>query len=298
MQLNPEFISNLQEIHGAAGDQWLRELPALIQELASAWDFEFLWPMPCLSYNFVGLVKLRATNGFAVLKLMPQGVNVIREMKWLASIEKGVPKVYVSDETRRAFLMEYLEPGQPLKTLVQAGADDAATKIICETIRSLQAQQHAEFNFPHLSGEASALAILKGQWNDRLLSQAQTWFQELTEDRSQDVVLHGDLHHDNILSSGSGWKAIDPHGYLGDPAAETGAMIRNPLDCFPKNQPLIKVLEQRLRLMSEELPFDPQRIKAWTFCLTVLSAAWTLEGHGRLPALEVEVAAAIDQIKL
>ena len=44
------------------------------------------------------------------------------------------------------------------------------------------------------------------------------------------VLLHGDLHHDNILRSGrEGWLAIGPFGVFGDPGFEAGALLYNPI---------------------------------------------------------------------
>lgn len=37
-------------------------------------------------------------------------------------------------------------------------------------------------------------------------------FAELCDSMGEEVVLHGDLHHENILRSGDGWVAVDPKG--------------------------------------------------------------------------------------
>lgn len=42
-------------------------------------------------------------------------------------------------------------------------------------------------------------------------------------------VLHGDLHHDNILLGERGWLVIDPKGLLGDPAFDAANLFYNPL---------------------------------------------------------------------
>lgn len=123
-------------------------------------------------------------------------------------------------------------------------------------------------------------------------------FHELIRDRTQDVLLHGDLHHGNILSNGTTWKIIDPHGYVGDPAFEAGAMIYNPCDCFPKERSISQIVERRLKILAEELPFDGKRIKAWAYCRTLLSIAWTFEDHEILPEFEIEIVSAIDQAKV
>lgn len=295
MRLNQTFISNIQDIYGKDGKLWLQSLPKQLVQLSSLWNFHLIKTMPDLSYNFVGLVKLHSSLKTAILKIAPKEGNLGREIKWLQCIEKGAPKVYQVGDKLNVYLMEYLKPGKPLKRLVQEGHDDAATRIICQTIGKLQFHQRCEGGFPHLSELAKDFSILSGKFDARLLSQAISWFKELTMNRAGDLTLHGDLHHDNILSSGEDWKVIDPHGYIGDPIAEVGAMIRNPMDCFPHHHSLPSIVERRLKIMAEELSFDPKKVKQWAFCMTVLSAAWSLEDHGKVLELETKIAAAINQ---
>lgn len=296
IQLNPNFSTNIKDIYGTQGISWLEALPKLIQHFAKLWNFQFLHAMHDLSYNFVGLVRL-ANNQTAILKMSP-GKDLIREMEWLGCIEKGVPKIYALDKSNSTYLMEHLEPGYSLKRLVKEGCDDEATQIICQTILNLQNQHCENLDFPHISDFIKDLKILVDKFDARLLSKAQSLFHDLTHNRSHDIALHGYLHHDNILSCASGWKIIDPHGYVGHPIAEIGAMFRNPLDCFPQHIPLPEVIERRLSIIAEMLPFDIQKVRDWAFCITVLSAAWSLESHGKVLDLETEVANALDQICL
>lgn len=298
MQLNSIFISNIRDLYGETGEAWLNNLPSLLTQLAEKWNLHFLEVMPDLTYNFVGLVEMIPTGETAILKMGPKRQNIETEVRWLGCFNEGVPKIYRHDETHHAFLMERLEPGHSLKALVKAGDDDGATRIICHTIRELQTHQQQQAEFTHISELAGSFSVLKNHLDNRILSQAESLFRELTVDCTQDVILHGDLHHDNILSSGSTWKVIDPHGYVGDPVFEVGSMIYNPGDCFPHNRSIPQVVDRRLQILAEELPFDPQRIKAWAFCKTALSIAWTFEDHGTIPEFEVEVLSAIDQVKM
>lgn len=297
MHLNPTFVSNIRDLYGETGGAWLKDLSSLLARLGEKWNFRFLTVMPHLTYNFVGLAEMMETAETAVLKMAPGGKNIETEVQWLGCFSQAVPKVYWHDETHHAFLMEKLEPGQSLKTLVKAGDDDAATRIICRTIRELHSHQQKGAEFKHLSELAKSLSVLKNRLDNSMASKAESLFRELTADRTQDVVLHGDLHHDNILSSGSTWKVIDPHGYVGDPVFEVGSMIYNFWDCFPHSS-IAHVVERRLHILAEELPFDPQRIKSWVFCKTALSIAWTVEDHGTVPEFIVEVLSAIDQTKI
>lgn len=298
MHLNSTFVSNILDLYGEGGQSWIGSLPTHLAQLSAKWNLRFLDVMPNLTYNFVGLVEIIATGETAIIKMAPVNKNIATEVQWLECFNKGVPKIYWYDDEYSAFLLERLEPGDSLKTLVRAGDDDAATRILCHTIRDLQSHQQKKHAFIHITELAQNLSLLKNHLEERILSKAESWFRDLTTDRTQDVILHGDLHHDNVLSSGSTWKVIDPHGYIGDPVFETGAMIYNPCDCFPKDQSISYIVERRLKILAEELSFDAQRIKAWAYCRTVLSIAWTFEDHATIPEFDIAIVSAIDQAKV
>ena len=62
------------------------------------------------------------------------------------------------------------------------------------------------------------------------MRKAESLFAGLLASMDAPVVLHGDLHHFNILSAQrQPWLAIDPKVVPGEPAYETGAFIRNPI---------------------------------------------------------------------
>ncbi len=296
MQLNPIFVSNVHDIFGKTGESWLKALPSQLLFLSERWNFRFLEVMPGLTYHFVGLVEMLETGESAIIKIAPENRGILNEANCLECFTKTAPKIVAFDHEQHMILMERLYPGNSLKKLVEMGRDDEATRIICQTIREIQLHQHKKYEFKHLSEFVKTLFILQKHVDKRLLSKAESWFCELTMDRSQDVVLHGDLHHDNILLSGDTWKVIDPHGYIGDPVFEVGSMIFNPYDCFPNDRSLSKIIERRLSILIEELPFDAQRIKAWAFCKTMLSVAWTFEDHAKIDEGEIEIARIIEKL--
>lgn len=295
LEHNTHFTENIKKIYSESGHQWLLNLPKQIMKLSKEWEFELIQVMPELSYSFVALVKCQ--NKSAIIKIAHSEQSLARESLCLSSFQKDSPAIFNFDEKENAILMEYIYPGKPLKNLVKAGQDDQATKIICDVICKLRLQtipnQHP---FKHLSELASDLTILKGNFDEKLLNKAICLFQELTADRSNDIMLHGDLHHDNILSSDHNWKIIDPHGYIGEPTAEVGAMIRNPYNCFPTDKPLRKILERRLSILRDELPYDFERIKAWCYCISVLSVAWTYEGFKKVNSSEIALIHALNQV--
>jgi streptomycin 6-kinase len=189
--------------------------------------------------------------------------------------------------------MEQLWPGTSLKHLIQEGKDEQATRIIAQTILDLQSMDplhQANLNYQPISEHIDSLDFLQKYLDHRIIDSAKSIFKELCASSTKNIILHGDLHHDNILQNSASWDVIDPHGYIGDPCAEVGPMIFNPLDCFPQHLPLQNIIQTRLKILDEMLPFDLERIKAWAFCLTLRSAGWDVEGFGSPNYQTLEIA--------
>ena len=93
---------------------------------------------------------------------------------------------------------------------------------------------------------------------------------------SAQVPLHGDLHHDNIISSGRGWLAIDPVGLMGDPAYEVAPAFISPagaekLAADPRRiAALTDTLASRLEL-------NRKRVLGWAAAHAALSACLNLD---------------------
>lgn len=296
MKLDPKFVVNIKNSNQVNRETWLNELPERIHRLAKKWNFTFLEIGKNLSYNFIALVKYQ--DEIAILKISPVANRITKEVTWYQLFSDSyVPKIFEQDVNEFAVLMEKIEPGISLKNLVKQD-DEAATKIICQCIRHLQEKKHHSTLFKHIAEFENEYHLLDGKISPAQLSKAKSLFYDLTSDRQNDVVLHGDLHHDNILSSDSHWKIIDPHAYIGDPVFEIGPMIFNPLDAFPNNKSLKEIIELRMNILKNELPFDSQRIKAWAFCRTILAAAWFYEDSNTVPQNLLDIATTIDKLTL
>lgn len=77
------------------------------------------------------------------------------------------------------------------------------------------------------------------------------------------MPLHGDLHGQNILKSATGWYAIDPKGYVGDPSFELGAFIRNPYKVLAQNDDAAAIMQRRAAFISEKCNQNPTRVMKW-----------------------------------
>jgi streptomycin 6-kinase len=93
----------------------------------------------------------------------------------------------------------------------------------------------------------------------------------------EQVVLHGDLHHFNVLRSGEGWLAIDPKGVVGERAYEPGALLRNPWPGLLDVPDPTEVLRRRSAQLAEALDLDLERVRAWAYVQAVLAAEWCVQ---------------------
>lgn len=88
-------------------------------------------------------------------------------------------------------------------------------------------------------------------------------------------VLHGDIHHGNILYFGSrGWLAIDPKGLMGERTFDYANLFCNP-DGSVATRP--GRLTRQLAIASGAAGVDARRLSAWVTAWAGLSAAFLLQ---------------------
>lgn len=280
MNLPPDFINNIRNGFGARGDAWLAALPDLLADIAQRWQLTLLPHFDDLSYGYVAPV-ICADGSSAVLKLGVPDKELTYSIEALRYFGgRHMVRLLQADAERGIQLLERLVPGAMLTSVKD---DELATRIACELMPGLWKPLNTEVPFPTISDWASGMkkvsvvyptgSPIPKPWLDR----AEGLFTDLISLQATPVVLHGDLHHYNILSSGGDWKAIDPQGVIGEPAYETGAFLRNPFDLLDHPDPM-KLTERRIAIMSEMLGFERKRILDWAIAQAVLSDWWTIEG--------------------
>ena len=115
----------------------------------------------------------------------------------------------------------------------------------------------------------------------QLVETAESLFADLLPSQAAPVLLHGDLHHWNILSAArQPWLALDPKGIVGEPAYEVGAWLRNPVDRLLHWSDLKRIQAWRVDQFAEMLNVDRARLIGWGIAQAVLSAWWSYEDHG------------------
>lgn len=266
--------------HGAG---WLKELPDLLEWSAERWGLQIGPTFGGLSFNYVAEASLPDGTP-VVLKLGVPREELDTEIDALRLYDgQGACRLLDADAERGALLLERLLPGDTLLSL----ADDAATVVAAEVMAKLWHAPPPGHRFPSVADWAAGLAELRphfggscGPFPEWLVDRAEGLFRELLPSQGPTVVLHGDLHHYNILAATRApWLAIDPKGVIGEPAYEVGALLRNPLS-LPEWPDLAHTLARRVDQLCEILALDRQRVLGWASAQAVLSAWWMYEDDG------------------
>ena len=294
LALPERFIRIQEELYGEQGRDWLANLPNLIDECAQRWSLQVQPAFGELSYNYVAPAT-RADGAAVVLKLGVPNKELSSEIAALRLYGgRSICQLVADDAERGALVIERLQPGVMLATLTD---DEAATRIAAEVMRQLWRPAPADHPFPTTAQWAKGLDRLRiefgggaGPFPPKLVEQAESLYSELLASAGEPVLLHGDLHHFNILSAERApWLAIDPKGVVGEPAYEIGAFLRNP-DLAQYTPGELKMLQaRRVDLFSAALNLDRKRILGWAMAQAVLSAWWSYEdhGHGWEPAIQL-----------
>lgn len=282
--LPPKFINNVHNSFRAEGAQWLRDLPHILDKVITAWDLTKVSPFENLSYNFVSTVYCRRYSQMLVLKCGIPNKEFISEMAALNYYHgSGTPNIIESLPSLGAFLMEQVSPGVALK-ISHENDDEGAVDIAARVIKRLHSINKNEQKslFPTIRQWHASLYDTKPYKNLSfdVLNSARNRLEHLIDSQEREVLLHGDLHHDNILSSQThGFVAIDPKGVLGDPAFEVGTFMRNPFPELMARRDVPRILLKRIEKFSLLLALDKQRLLDASIAQIVLSACWYREAN-------------------
>jgi streptomycin 6-kinase len=266
-------------VFGDAALRWFDALPALLEDCERRWDLRLDEPF-ALSYSYVAA----ATRGDGTQVVVKAGVPN-EELRWQidalrAFAGDAAVRLLNADPDAGVVLLERISPGTILKDLED---DDEATVIAARIMVALRREPPDGHNCPTLGDwwKKAARDLQRrygggtGPLPAGLVARAEATFAHGAA--SDAILLHGDVHHENILlDSARGWLAIDPQGVIGEPAYETGTFVRNQL---VHRADAARVLARRVDLLAENLSMDRGRIIEWALAHCVMSACWSLESQ-------------------
>ena len=292
MNLPPDFVRTIESTYGEDGEQLIANLPALIKEVSQRWGLTDVQPIPNLSYNFVAFAN--RGGGKVVLKIGVPNRELTSEMAALRVFDgEGACRLIDCDEEKGFLLLERLNPGLMLSTLED---DEDATHIAAEVmlkiwrpgLDTLSGDSYSTSNskFIQLSDWFDGLKRLRamfnggtGPLNEKLVDRVERPVRDFFGENHKPVLMHGDFHHSNILSSERGWLVIDPKGVIGPAGYEVGPLLMNPWGDLLSGDNYRLMTERRIDILHESLGFERERIREWGLAHAILSAWWGIEDN-------------------
>ena len=280
------FVHDMLAFDGERARIWLDRLPAILTACEQRWHITIGPPFE-LSFNYVAPATRHDGTLLVIKACLPSG-EFTRQAEALRLFDgHGMVQLLEYDEIEEVMLLERLLPGMLLSTLED---DQRATSIAASVMRQMWRPAPSEHPFPTVSDWGKGFARLRehyaggcGPFPPALLTEAETLFAELSASMTENALLHGDLHHANILAATrQPWLAIDPKGLVGEPAYETGALLRNQLSRVFDTPHPARVMARRLDQLADELNLDRERIRGWGLAQAVLSTWWVIEDFGSM----------------
>jgi streptomycin 6-kinase len=223
-------------------------------------------------YTKSRLLAVRQGPVAAMLKLarFESELRGAEVMAWWGG-EGAAPVLALEGE---ALLLERAQGPGDLVALARDGRDDEATTILCAALAALH---RPRADPPAGAGSLHDLfrALRERASADPRMETALAIAEDLLAAPREPALLHGDMHHYNVLDFGPrGWLAIDPWGVSGERTYDYANLLRNPdLACaiVPGR------FRRQLELAAGLAGLDAGRLALWSYAHSGLSAAWQIE---------------------
>jgi streptomycin 6-kinase len=254
---------------GDDGDLWVMGVPSRVAAIQRAWAITVEQPFDPPGSAAFAAPATTAGGRACVLKINAPDERTRWEGEALRRWNGAGAVRLLADDGSGALLLERAQPGTPL---TDADDEDAANDIAATLLERLWQPLPVDHPLPRLRSEAFGLArSLERQWTSlgrplpRLLAgRAVAAFAELGEDQPEQVLLHRDFRHGNILrAERERWLAIDPQPLAGERAYDLGALVRDRPAALLLDRHPSRRLARRVDMLSERLGTDRDRVREW-----------------------------------
>ena len=279
--LPKKFVENTIALCGETGELWLDDLPNIISAVEVQWSITAGKHFRNLSYNYVANAQLKDGKS-AVLKIgLPlNDVEIYGEAAYLKAINGyGAINLLEFDRERQAALLERCVPGANLKSVCKKDQGKAVTIATRALKRILQPVPEASNDFIRLDDWFDGLKRARGtKFPQDYAERALDYYAKLSSDTKNIYLLHGDLHHDNILSaSRESFLVIDPKGMIGHVGYDIGVFLNNHRDWLEWDTRLDSKLDKAMAEFAAAFQLDQSDIRKWAYCQMVLSWWWLFD---------------------
>ena len=277
-----ETVAALPQPDGS-GAAWLAALPALAAAARERWQLTLERVVEPGGRGSLVVQVLRADGSPAVLKLGLPTPESAQEHAALAHWDgRGAVRLLAAAPEDRALLLERLHGEVPLRSLAEARAmleaegtlqrlwvappEGHPFDSVGERVALLAAAVRERRALPAAAGLGGTAGVGLGALVDEALGTAA----ELLASEPEQLLLHGDFHHGNVLAAErSPWLAIDPEPLVGERAYDLAWLAQDRLDTLAAAPGPQSVARRRLQRLADAVEVDRERLRGWTLFRSV-----------------------------
>ncbi|GAA1991813.1 aminoglycoside phosphotransferase family protein [Kitasatospora viridis] len=275
---------------GATGEPWLAALPERVARQLEHWELTLDRVVdPGGRLSLVCQVR-RADNSPAVLKaglVTPETAQEHTALEHWAG--RGAVLLLDSAPADGFLLLERLHGEIPLRSLTEAKAMLEATSLLRRLWTAPPTRtavtplaERVELRTSWLGGQAELADRLDAR---PLLDQALATADELLGSAGEELLLHGDFHHGNVLAADRApWLAIDPQPLVGERAFDLAWLAQDRKETLAAAPSPQGAARRRLHQLAEAVEVDVDRLRGWTLFRTVAAGLTALAGGDRTGA--------------
>ncbi len=207
------------------------------------WELSEVECKPELSFNSLIFHAVSKRYGKVIFKILINHHGVDNEIPALKSFQgEGFCKLYAYSLEDGAYIMERIEPAH---TLYESAPRSERIQIASDIFKGLHKPALPDCPFPAYTewfaeGREGTKNRADCEELRPYLDSAEQMLADICKKYSRHLLLHGDLHHENILQNeNGGYTVIDPKGVTGDPVFDLSRFIldefRDDLTSEPKD---------------------------------------------------------------
>jgi streptomycin 6-kinase len=290
----PDALARSALNWGPNGAAWLDSLQARVDALIERWHLRVVDPEAAAGACSLVLRVVGSDGSSRMLKVQWPHEEAEHEADALRAYDgDGAVLLLDADVDHNALLIERCEPGAAAWQ-----ADDVVG--VCASVMTRlwrPVADDAPFDRRALAGERAErirrrFVEFGRPFDESLMSAGADMFDELAASAPSTVLLHGDLHPDNVLrAQREPWLAIDPKPLVGDPAFDTAQLVLNLFGRWPGVPKTSRdwPMPVTMRTIADAVGLDIERVWGWTFARTVEEITWSL-ADGQPIDRDVEIA--------
>lgn len=251
-----------------------------IEEYEAKWGLTNLKLKSHLSANLIFTCH-SDQFGDAVLKIgYPDSPEIVTEVNALKEYDGGkFCKVYEWDIEAGIFLEQYIAPGIALRAEPSL---DARLAVFCGLYQDLHICSKIEGVYPTYKQWVYRITEYMRNRQDCTdlylkMKKAKAVFDNVSLNYNGEYLLHGDLHHDNILLNQDGaYTIIDPKGVIGDPVFDIPRFILNEFgnELTPALQSKVSYI---ITILAEQLHIPSHALKQCLYVEMTMAVCWCAE---------------------